>query len=287
MRQLWFVLAGSLWLASCATSTRPPDPSQDEDESVAQEFEQNEGLDGKSRTEGSASVTYARTAAENWKRGEAAFADEDYQAAQKFYAYIRSKFPYSGLAVRAELRIADCLFARERYLEAIDAYSNFQRLHPTHKDVGYAAYRVGASYSAQIPGDWFFLPASYEKDQAAIRDAARALRAYVDKFPSDPRHADGVKLLNDVKRRLVRHERMVADFYRRIERPKAYAARLEVIHREYGDIAIDADLLVEMIEVYAELGEKQKAQARLQELETKFPSAEQLGHARELARGGS
>ena len=42
----------------------------------------------------------------------------------------------------------------------------------------------GARYE-QIPGDWFLLPPSHEKDQAAVRDAERALREYVERYPSD------------------------------------------------------------------------------------------------------
>lgn len=281
-----WILAG----AACATGkgssgTAPAADSETiaEDEAADDSFEDADTT-APSRGEGSVSVTYARSAAENWRRGEAEFADEEYLAAQKYYTFIRSKFPYSAFAVRAELRIADCLFERGRYLEAIDAYSNFQRLHPTHKQVGYAAFKVGLSYYEQIPGEWFLLPPAHEKDQASVRDAARALSNYVDRFKNDANHARGVELLNETRSRLVAHERAVADFYKNIDKPKAYVGRLEVIRQRYGDVALTDELLFEIAEAYVSLGDLDRAKDAVDELAAKFPGSKVLDRARSLVR---
>jgi len=271
MRRLICVLAaGSI---SCAGMGGLFGGSDDEDE----------GLGSLSDRGGnSIAVTYGRTAKDNWARGERSFADDSFLAAQKYYRYIRVKFPYSAYAVRAELRIADCYFGRERYLEAVDAFQNFIRLHPTHHDVSYATLMTGKSYYEQIPTDWFFMPPAHEKDQASVRDAEMALRTYVERFSDDERIEEGRKLLVEVRMRLVEHERYVADFYEDQDKPRARVGRLEIIRSKFGDVALDDELLVEIAEVYAELGERAKVAAAVSELETKFPKSDKISDAKEI-----
>ena len=114
--------------------------------------------------------------------------------------------------MQSEVRIADCQFERGRYVESIDSYQNFVRLHPTHEKVPYALYRVGMAYHEQIPSNFFLLPPSHEKDQGAVRDAARARGDYVSRFPEDEHAEDAKKMLKDARERLMAHERYVADF---------------------------------------------------------------------------
>src|SRR3954466_6201761 len=78
-------------------------------------------------------VTYSMTAKQNYEKGLAELKDENYPEAQKYFQFVRSKFPFSKYAVLAELAIADTSFDRGNYTEAIDSYKQFMRLHPTHE----------------------------------------------------------------------------------------------------------------------------------------------------------
>lgn len=240
------------------------------------------GLAQPGRGEVIPSVTYGRTAEENWQLGEDAFKDDDFLAAQRYFSYVKSKFPYSQYTALAELRIGDCQYARNRFIEAIDTYQNFQRLHPTHEKVPYALYRTGLSHYQQIPGDWFMLPPSEEKEQTAVRDAERVLKEYVDRFPKDSSISDGKKMLLEVRRKLLAHERYVADFYHRIGRDRAYLGRLEVIRKSFEDVGLNDQLLLEIATVAAKLGEMDDARAAVKELEEKFPGSPQLDKARKV-----
>lgn len=231
------------------------------------------------RGETSVTVVYGETAAENWTLGERELADENYLAAQKYYQYIKNTFPYSALATKAELRVADCLYLRERWLEAIDAYTNFVRIHPSHEENGYATFKVGEAYARMIPEDWFFLPPASEKDQASIRDAARALQSYVDRYPKDAWIADGKKRLAEVRGKLVAHERAIATFYKRIDKPRAWAGRLEVIRSQYGDVGLDDALLAELVEAWGQVPDRAKAELALADLRARFPGSPRLAEA--------
>lgn len=233
------------------------------------------------RNEALPSVTYGQTAQENFERGEAEYADGEHLAAQRYFAYVKTKFPYTSFAPLAELRIGDCQLARERYVEAIDTYQNFIRLHPTHPKVPYARYRVGLGYYEQIPSDWFLLPPSEEKDQAAVRDAEKAIREYVETYPNDEGVAEAKVVLAEVRGRLMAHERYAADFYDGIDKDRAYVGRLEIIRTKFADVGLDDELLVEIIEVYARLGDVEQAKARLAELKEKFPTSDLIRDAEE------
>ncbi|MEM7679117.1 MAG: outer membrane protein assembly factor BamD, partial [Myxococcota bacterium] len=169
-------------MAGCAGSNSavPDDPA--EDQSGGGPLAGGGGLN---RGELPVQVRYQRTAEGNWLKAEEAYEDDQFLAAQRYYQYIRTKFPYSRYAALSEVRIGDCQYERKRYLEAIDTYQSFVRTHPTHKEVPYAMYRVGTGYYEQIPGDFFMLPPSHEKDQTAVRDAERKLSEYVRRFPKD------------------------------------------------------------------------------------------------------
>lgn len=286
MRAPWLALLVFLAGVSCAGNRNKSNAGAAADAEAEEEAIQNaENLGGSAtpgRGESAPSVSYESSAEGNWQKGEEAYAEEEYLAAQRYYAYLKTKFPYSQYTLPAELRIGDCQFMRQRYLEAIDTFQNFVRMHPTHERVPYAMFKIGMAYYQQIPGNFFLLPPAEEKDQAAVRDAERALRQYVERFPNHEDWKEGEATLKEVRGRLVAHERYVADFYKNLERDRAYVGRLEVMRTEYADVALDDALLLEIAEVYARLGEEAKLKAAVEELAAKFPASSRLGAARAL-----
>ncbi len=257
-------------LTGCASTSGATDEAEDAD---ADDATGGGRSAQRGRGEASVSVRYESTAKGNFERGEQEYADENYLAAQKYFQYIRAKFPYSAYATRAELRAGDCLYQRGRFLEAIDAYQNFVRLHATHEKVPYATLMTAKAHVEQIPSDWFLLPPSHEKDQAAVREAANALSAYVARYPSHDGIEEGRKLLGDVRRRLMDHERYVADFYATLEKPRARAGRLEVIRRDFADVGLDDALLLELAKAWADAGAPEEAASAAAELERSFPDS--------------
>src|SRR4051795_649130 len=131
------------------------------------------------------SVTYSLTAKQNYDKGVSELKSENYQEASRYFSFVKQKFPFSKYAVLAELAMADTQYDRGNYQEAIDAYKNFVRLHPTHEKVedGYVAFRICQCYVKEMPDDFFLVPPAYEKDQTSVHDALRELNGFVDKCP--------------------------------------------------------------------------------------------------------
>src|SRR3954462_337599 len=202
-------------------------------------------------------ITYSLTAKQNYEKGLAELKDENYPEAQKYFQFVKQKFPFSKFAVLAELAIADTQLARGNYTEAVDSYKAFIRLHPTHEKVenGYAAYRVGQCYFKDMPDDIWLLPPSYEKDQSAVNDALRELDDFRRKYPDSQYQKEAEPLRKEVLRRLVDHEVYIARFYLDRDKTKAAARRLEGAIKRYPGSGREPELLFALGQTYLQMGD--------------------------------
>src|SRR3569623_1840366 len=66
---------------------------------------------------GTGAVDYSVSAQKNYEKGLKELDDKDWVAASKYFAFIKSRFPYSKYAVLAERRLADAEFGAEQYVE--------------------------------------------------------------------------------------------------------------------------------------------------------------------------
>jgi outer membrane protein assembly factor BamD len=154
--------------------------------------------------------------------------------AQNELREVKRKYSYSKYARLAELRLADADYAQEKYVEAIHEYKDFIRAHRSEEeDVAYARSRVAEANYAEIP-ESFLMPASEERDQAAVLDAYKELRSYVADYPNAKPTPHLRELVRRVTARLVRHELYVARFYLGKDNNPAAVARVEYAIRTYG-----------------------------------------------------
>lgn len=226
-------------------------------------------------------VTYSMTAKQNYDKGLAELEDENYTEATRYFSFVKQKFPFSKYAVLAELALADTLYARETFQEAIDAYKSFLRLHPTHEKVenGYVAFRIGEAYMREMPDDFFLLPPAYEKDQSAVRDALRELQDFLDKYPDSKYVPEAKKGRREVLRRLIEHEVYVARFYMDRDYPKAAVLRLEAALRRYPDSGREAELLLALGETHLQMGNARRAKTSFSRLVGDFGGSYQAKRA--------
>lgn len=231
---------------------------------------------------GTGAVDYSVSAPKNYDRGMAELAEKDWQAAAKYFSFIKSRFPYSRYAVLAELRLADAQFGAELYLDAIDDYRAFQTLHPTHEMVvnGYTNLRVAEAYVAQLPGDLWILPPSYEKDQSATEEAETELRRFLQKFPDSPYRKRGEELLTKVGKKLAEHEWYVARYYWDRGKPMGTVLRLRRLLERYPDTGYDVEGLWLLGRAYVKVGMPDRAKQTWNDLVSRFPQSKRAGEAK-------
>ena len=102
-------------------------------------------------------LSYSSTARRNYDAGMRELDSENCLEAVRYFEHTKRRFPYSRYAALAELRMADCDYVQQKYVEAIAGYRQFIRFHPTHEDVPYATFRIALSNYRQVPTEWFIV----------------------------------------------------------------------------------------------------------------------------------
>ena len=229
----------------------------------------------------SKTLSYSGTAKQNYDTGISELKKENYGEASRYFSFVRQKFPFSKYAVLAELALADTQYERGNYQEGIDAYKNFERLHPTHERVedGYVAFRICECYVKEMPDDFFLVPPSYEKDQTTVHDALRELNDFVDKYPDSSYLAQAQKDRREVLRRLIDHEVYVARFYLDRDAPQAAILRLEGALKRYPDSGREAELLLALGETQLHLGRAAQAKESFEKVVTAHGGTHQAQRA--------
>lgn len=236
---------------------------------------------------GAASVEYSVSAQRNYEKGMEALQGEDWIAAAKYFAFIKSRFPYSKFATLSELRLADAELGAEEFAEAIDHYRVFIRLHPTHEMVsnGYASYRIGEAYYKQLSGDSWLMPPSYEGDQTSNEDAATELTTFAEKYPQSPYREKAQEITKKVGKKLADHEWYVAQFYWRRDQPMGTVLRLRRLLDRYRGVGYDEDALWMLGRAYVAVSMPDRARTSWQELVDKFPQSSRASEARTALSG--
>jgi outer membrane protein assembly factor BamD len=163
------------------------------------------------------------------------FNAHDWIEAQNQMREVKRKYSYSKWARQAELRIADADVEQEKFADAIREYKDFIHAHRSDvEDVIYARSKIVDATYAEIP-ESFLMPASEERDQAAVIDAYKELRSFLEEYPDAKQARHARELLGNVTARLVRHELYVARFYLKKDNYDAAIARIQYALKNYGE----------------------------------------------------
>ncbi len=232
----------------------------------------------------SKTAAYGDDARASYEAALLAFRRDDCITATPLFKRVRQEFPYSRFSALAELRVADCKYKEKDFSEAISAYRQFLRGHPSHKQVPYARFRIAESYFKQIPSGWFMTPPSYERDQSATRDALIQLRRYVVDFPKEDRVPEAQRMIEKCLKVLGDHEMYVARFYLRRGAYKGVISRLKGLLASYSGSGLEPEALLLLGRVYLKTKDPTGAKEAWSELLERFPDTKQAKEARPMLR---
>jgi outer membrane protein assembly factor BamD len=221
--------------------------------------------------EASGPLSYSSTARRNYDQGVHELESENCLEAVRYFEHTKRRFPYSSWAPLAELRIADCDYVQQKYVEAIAGYRQFIRFHPRHPEVPYAAFRIALSNYRQVPSDWFVIPPAYERDLSSARDALRDLRRYLDRYPRHRYSGWARKLARACLRLLARHEMFVARYYLDRGQYQGAIGRLDGIFRNYRGSGLEPQAMLLQARTYLDMRRPRDARRVLEELRRTFP----------------
>lgn len=229
-------------------------------------------------------VRYAGDPKQDYELGLKALKEGRHLDAIRYFEHVRSKYPYSSQASLAALSIADTHFDREKYADAVDAYRNFVKFHPSHEKVDYAQFRVGLSHYKDMPSDFILFPPPTQKDQAPVRRALASMQEFLRLHPKSPYAAEAAEKRDELLRRMARHELYVADFYLKRGYHRAVVFRLEHLLAQFPGLGYESDALIQIARSCLTLDEKEKAKAALQRLLKEHPDSPHRGEAEGLLK---
>lgn len=227
-------------------------------------------------------VRYAGDPKKDYELGRKALDDGRHLDAIKYFEHIRAKYPYSSQSSLAALAIGDTHFEREKYAEAVDAYRNFVKFHPSHELVDYAQFRVGLSHYKDMPSDFILFPPPTQKDQAPVRRALASMEEFLRLHPKSQYAKEAQEKRDELRRRMADHELYVSDFYLKRGHHRAAVFRLEYLLQNFPGLGYESDALMQIARSYVALDEKEKAKAALQKLLKDHPDSPSRAEAEGL-----
>jgi outer membrane protein assembly factor BamD len=132
-------------------------------------------------------------------------AADNYKDAAALWQQLKDQYPYSGYAVLAELKLGDALFLQEKFIEALAAYEDFERLHPENEAVPYAVYQQGMCFYSRMKG--------IDRDQTPTIQTIQTMARLVEIYPSSRYAAMAQARIAEAQNNLAGHEFYVGEFY--------------------------------------------------------------------------
>ncbi len=169
------------------------------------------------------------TAQELWEAGVDSMNQTKYFEASRYFTKLKDRYPFSPYTVQAELALGDAYFLNGDYEEAMDAYIDFETLHPRHPEIPYVLYQVGVSgYKAFT---------TIDRPQPTVVEGLEYLRRLRDTFPETTYAQEAENYIALSREILAKRELFIADFYWRTEQYGGAWNRYTYVVENYADLA--------------------------------------------------
>jgi outer membrane protein assembly factor BamD len=228
-------------------------------------------------------ISYKESAKGNFEKGKAAFDEENYLKATEYFRFIRNRFPFSVYAAESDLLIADSLYLRDKYVEASEYYTNFIKLHPRHKKVGYASFKIGVCHIERMPSDFFLFPPAFELDQKETVAAIRELKSFLRLYPEDENVPEARRWLTIAENESSKLSHFVMNLNLKKEKFRGALWRAQEILKDFPTSKFIEEALLVQAECQMELKDLTGSKSSLDEFNKKYTQSRFAGRAKKLA----
>ncbi len=193
------------------------------------------------------------------------FATKEYKAAIENYQQVIDKYPFSPYAEDAEMKIGLAYYQQQDYAEAIGSLDDFQRMHPTSKNLELVTYYIGLSYYDQIGRE--------DQDQGKTTAALKRFQELEQRFPE----GDFAELAHDkvlvCREMLARNQMIVGDYYYKRANFRAAESRFAELLQKYPETPIAPDALFELGISLEKEGKRYSAAQAFAAVKKHFPNS--------------
>lgn len=191
------------------------------------------------------------SAEEYYATGNNYLRDGAYSMAIDNFRELLDQYPFSELAEDAEFKIAQAHFQNHSCPEAIAAFSDFQRRHPTSPFLPLVGFLIAQCHERQMQKP--------DRDQSAAQSAHAYYQALINQYPESPYADLASQRLQQCRDNMAEHEYNIADFYARRGNEKAAEVRLIDLVKRYNDTDQAANALYMLADIYETRQEPDKA----------------------------
>jgi outer membrane protein assembly factor BamD len=209
------------------------------------------------------SLRKAPTGEDFYAQGELMFSDHNYNNAIENYQHLIDQFPFSPYAEDAELKIALAYYQMKEYAEAINSFNDFQRMHPTNKNLGLATYYLAMSYYDQIQ--------RADNDQSNTESALEQFQILERRFPESPFAQLAHEHVEVCREMLARNQLFISDYYFERANFRAAESRLAELMQKYADTPVGPQALYELGLTLEKEGKKYSAAQAFAAVKRHFP----------------
>jgi outer membrane protein assembly factor BamD len=211
MRRLFFVLAASfaLSVSACATHQQTP------------------------------------TGENYYVLGQKAFAQHDYKGADIYFQKLIDQYPFSPYAEEAELKIGLAEYQQKHYAEAISSLGDFEKMHPTSKEIELASYYLAMAHYDQIGRP--------DQDQSNTEQALQQFEIIERRYPETHQQ---IAICREM---LARHQLLIGDFYYKKANFRAAESRLAELMQKWPDTPVGDEALYQLGTTLEKEGKKYSA----------------------------
>ena len=193
------------------------------------------------------------------------FATKEYKAAIENYQQVIDKYPFSPYAEDAEMKIGLAYYQQKDYAEAIGALDDFERMHPTSKNLELVSYYIGLSYYEQIGRE--------DQDQGKTEAALKRFQELEQRFPE----GDFAELAHDkvlvCREMLARNEMIVGNYYYKRANFRAAESRFAELLQKYPETPVAPDALYELGISLEKEGKRYSAAQAFAAVKKHFPTS--------------
>ena len=210
-----------------------------------------------------------------YREGLVRFNKRDYWEALKRFQELKANFPDSPpYTLWAELKVGDCHFLMKEYVEAITAYEEFKKIHPTHREMAYVQYQIGVSHFKQM--------LSFDRDQTATKKALSNFEYLVANFPPSLFTEKAREKIEICRKVLADHEFYVGNYYYKQKNYGAASHRFQELLANFPKMANEDEILFLLGKSYLELDQNAKAKEVLGRIVYEYPQSSHSTKAQRL-----
>jgi outer membrane protein assembly factor BamD len=187
-----------------------------------------------------------------------------YEPAIDDYQKLIDEYPFSPFAEEAELNIGLSYYKSHNYAEAIGAFNDFLRMHPTSKHLDIASYYLAMSHYDQIGRP--------DQDQTHTELALEQFEIITRRFPESDFAALSHDQIDICRELLARHDFLIGEFYEKRANFRAAESRLAEVLALYPDTPIAPEDLDQLARTLEQQGKKYSAAQAFTALDMHFPN---------------